>query len=134
MLPGKSQNSKLKITRDLQRLEAKNSQKCQNLGKKAKFWTYLNFPDMQSMIFSKRPINTTSIPKIRNIIVAFGNYRSKALKTVNFGQKLAKILSKIAKILSYQSFPGIQSIIFSRKTIRKTSIPTIRKIHSSIWK
>ena len=34
----------------------------------------------------------------------------------------------------YQNFPGIQSMIFSKKTIRTTSITKIRKIHSGVWK
>ena len=39
-----------------------------------------------------------------------------------------------AKILQNQNFPGIQSMIFSKTTIRITSIPIIRKIHSGVWK
>ena len=40
----------------------------------------------------------------------------------------------MTKISPYQKFPGIQSMIFSKKTIRTTSIPKIRKIHSGLWK
>ena len=40
----------------------------------------------------------------------------------------------MAKISPYQNFPGIQSMIFSKRTIRTTSIPKIRKIHSGVWK
>ena len=65
----------------------------------------MNFPDMQSMIFSKKTIRTTSIPKkLGTFISAFGSYRSTTLKTVNFGQKLAKILSKMTKIFVISEF------------------------------
>ena len=40
----------------------------------------------------------------------------------------------MAKILPYQNFPGIQSIIFSKRIIRTTSIPKITRIHSGVWK
>ena len=40
----------------------------------------------------------------------------------------------MAKISPYQNFPGIQSMIFSKRTIRTTSIPKIEKIHSGVWK
>ena len=33
-----------------------------------------------------------------------------------------------------QNFSGIQSMIFLKRTIRATSIPIIRKIHSGVWK
>ena len=45
-----------------------------------------------------------------------------------------KILLLHGQKLPYQNFPGIQSMIFSKRTIRTTSIPKIRKIHSSVWK
>ena len=41
------------------------------------------------MFSSKKTIRTTSIAKLGRYIVAFGNYRKKTLKTVNFGQKMA---------------------------------------------
>ena len=41
------------------------------------------------MIFSKKTIRTTYIPKIRKIHSGVLSYRSKTLKTVNFGQKMA---------------------------------------------
>ena len=34
----------------------------------------------------------------------------------------------------YKNFPGIQSMIFSKRTIRTTLLPKIRKIHSGVWK
>ena len=40
----------------------------------------------------------------------------------------------MAKNQPYQNFPGIYSMIFSKRTIRTTYIPKIRKIHSSVWK
>ena len=47
---------------------------------------------------------------------------------------MAKFWSLMAKNSPYQNFPGIQSIIFSKKTIRTNSIPKVRKIHSGVWK
>ena len=47
----------------------------------------------------------------------------KTLETVNFGQKMAKFGPYMAKISPYQNFLGIESIIFSKKIIRTTSIP-----------
>ena len=47
---------------------------------------------------------------------------------------MEKFRYSMAKNSPYQNFPGIQSIIFSKTTIRKTSILKIRKIHSSVWK
>ena len=38
------------------------------------------------------------------------------------------------QISPYQNFPGIQSMIFSKRTIRTTSIPKIRKIQSGVWR
>ena len=49
-------------------------------------------------------------------------------------QKRAKFWSYMAKIQPYQNFPGIQSMIFSKRTIRTTSIPKIWKIRSGVWK
>ena len=38
-------------------------------------------------------IQRSSIAKLGRFIAAFGSYKSKTLKTVIFGQKMAKILS-----------------------------------------
>ena len=40
----------------------------------------------------------------------------------------------MAKISPFQNFPGLWSMIFSKKTIRKTSIQKIRKIYTGVWK
>ena len=66
--------------------------------------------------------------------MVIGSYRSKTLKTVNFGQKMAKFWPQMAKFWPSQNFPGISTMIFSKRTIRTTSIPKIRKIHSGVWK
>ena len=42
--------------------------------------------------------------KLGRFIAAFGNYRSKTLKTVNFGQKMAKFLSYMAKNFAKSEF------------------------------
>ena len=76
------------------------------------------------MIFSKRTIRTTSIPKIGRFIAAFGR-KVKTLKTVNFGQKMAKFWPS-------QNFPGIYTMIFSKKTTRVVSIPKNMKIFSGV--
>ena len=76
----------------------------------------------------------SSIPKLGRFIAALRSYRSKTLKTVNFGQKRQNFCLKWQTICHNQNFPGIQSMIFSEKTIRTTSIPKIRKIHSGVWK
>ena len=70
-------------------------------------------------------IQRSSDQKLGRFMAAFRSYRSKTLKTVNFGQKMAR---------KYQNFTSIQSMIFSKRTIRTTSIPKIRKIHNGIWK
>ena len=50
------------------------------------------------------------------------------------GLKWTKFHYSMAKNLPYQNFPGIQSMISSKKIIRTNSIPKIRKIHSGVWK
>ena len=59
--------------------------------------------------------------------------QAKTLKN-GFWPKMAKFLSQIIKISPKQNFPGIWSMIFSKRTIKTTSIPKIRKIHSGVWK
>ena len=58
----------------------------------------------------------------------------KTLKTANFGQKLSNFGLKCQKFRHYKNFLGIQSMIFSKRTLRTTSIPKFRKIHSDVWK
>ena len=67
-------------------------------------------------------------------MAAFGSYRSKTLKTVNFGQKMSKFWPQMAKFWPSQNFPGIYTMIFSKKTTRVVSIPKIMKIYSGVWK
>ena len=50
-----------------------------------------------------------------------------------FAQMLEIVaLNDLVSVLS--EFPVLSSMIFSKKTIRTTSIPEIRKIHSDVWK
>ena len=83
------------------------------------------------MISSKKTIRTTSIPKFRNIHSGFWKLQAQNSK---IGLKLTNFYYSMTKNLPYKNFQGIQSMIFSKKTIRTTSKPKIRKIHSSIWK
>ena len=53
--------------------------------------------------------------KLERFIAAFGSYRSKTLKTVNFGQKMAKYWPQMAKFWPSQNFPGIYTMIFHTK-------------------
>ena len=85
---------------------------------------------IQSMIFSKKNVRTTSIPKIRNIHSGVWKLQAKNSK---IGLKWTNRYF-MAKNSPYQNFPGKQSMIFSKRTIRTTSIPKIRKIHSGVWK
>ena len=75
--------------------------------KMAKILPSQNFPGIQSMIFSKKTIRTTSIPKLGRFTAAFGSYRPKTLKNDYFGQKWTNFGLKVAKISPYQSLPGI---------------------------
>ena len=84
------------------------------------------------MIFLKKTLRTTSIP--RRYIEAFGSYRSKTFKTVNFGQKMSKFWPQMAKFWPSQNFPGIYTMIFSKKTTWVVSIPKIMKIYSGVLK
>ena len=63
------------------------------------------------------------------------DHKNKTKNLEVIGKKLSK-LSKLAKygLKFYQNFLGIQSVIFSKKTIRTTSKPKIRNIHSDVWK
>ena len=88
---------------------------------------YQNFSSTQSMIFSKTTTRATFIPKIRKIHSGVWKLKAKNLQTVNFGQKMAKFWRS-------QIFPGIYTMILSKKTTRVFSIPKIKKIYSSIWK
>ena len=43
----------------------------------AKFWPSLNFPSIQSMIFSKKAIKQLPYPKLGRFMTAFGVYKAK---------------------------------------------------------
>ena len=89
-LPGKSQNSKLKRTRDLRRLEAENSQKGQNLIKNGQILNIFEYPRHAEYDFSKKTIRTTSIPKIRMIHSGVWKIKLKTYKRPEIWSKMAK--------------------------------------------
>ena len=64
------------------------------------------------MIFSKRTIRAISIPKLGRFRAAFGSQRRKTFKTVNFGQKMTKFWTQIAKFWRSQIFKFCPSQIF----------------------
>ena len=96
-------------------------------------------------------IQRSSIPKIRKIHCGVWKLQAQNSK---IGLKWTKFRYSMCKNSPYQNFPGIQSMIFSKRTITTTSIPTIhsmigsperakiqrssipkiRKIHSCVWK
>ena len=47
---------------------------------------------------------------------------------------MAKFWPQMAKLWTSQNFPGINTMIFSKKTTRVVSIPKIMKIYSGVWK
>ena len=97
------------------------AKKWPNFGLKwPKFCHIRIFPAYTLKFYQIRPKEKIPYQKLRIFIEAFGSYRTKTLKTVNFGQKMAKISPK--------------SMVSSKKTTRTTSIPKIRKIHSGVWK
>ena len=67
-------------------------------------------------------------------ICSKGYFSAKKLSKQSILAKNGQIFVLMAKILPNQNFPGKQSMIFSKKTIRTTFIPKIRKIHSGVWK
>ena len=85
------------------------------------------------MIFSKKTIRTTSIPKIKKIHSGFWKLKAKKPQNCQFLPKNGQILATNRQILA-QNFPGKYTMIFTKKTIRTISIPKIRKIHSGVWK
>ena len=82
-------------------------------------------------IGSFRNQKTSWEPKSKKIHSSIWKLQAKNSK---IGLKWTKFRYSMAKNSPYQNFPGIQSMIFSKRTIRTTSIPKIRKIHSGVWK
>ena len=62
------------------------------------------------------------------------NQEDSQLRLEVIRQKLSNQLIFVLNGHSFQNFPGIQSMISSKKTTRTTSILKIRKIHSGVWK
>ena len=127
-----------KIHSGVWKLKAKNLQNCQFWPKNGLKWTkfrHIRIFQAYRVWFSERgPSEQLPYQKLGRFIVAFGSYRSKTLRTVNFGQKMAKFWPQIAKFWPSQNFPGIYTMIFSKKTTRVVSIPKIMKIYSGVWK
>ena len=94
---------------------------------------YQNFPGIQSMIFSKRTIRTTSVPKIRKIHSGLWKLKAKIFKTVHFGQKWPNFghkwpnlaISEFSRHIHYDFLKEDQRVVF---------IPKIMKIYSGVWK
>ena len=85
---------------------------------------YQNFPSIQSRIFLKRTIRTTSIPKIRKIHSGVWKLYAQNSK---IGLKWTKLCYSMAKNSPYQNFPGIQSMIFSKRNIRTFDPQNVKK-------
>ena len=85
------------------------------------------------MIFSKKTIRTTSIPKLRKIHSGVWKLYAQNSQT---GLKWTKFLYSIAKTSPYQNLArtGIFAMVFSKKTTRVVSIPKIMKMYSGVWK
>ena len=79
------------------------------------------------MILSKRSIKTTSIQKITKIHSGVWKLEANNLKNCQFWSKMAKFWPHMAKFWSSQNFPGIYTMIFSKKTTRVVSIPKLWK-------
>ena len=106
--PEKSQNSnKLKKGREIckhfLKIKAKNSQKGRNLVKNGQILNILEFSRHAEYYFFKEQYEKY---KLGRFIAAFGSYRSKTLKTVNFGQKWPNFGLKWPKIRHIRIFPA----------------------------
>ena len=93
----------------------------------AKILPYQNFFGIYNMIYSKKTIRTTSIPKISKIHSGAWKLKAKNLQNCQFWPKMAKFWPS-------QNFPGLYTMIFSKKNNITTSIPKISKIYSGAWK
>ena len=82
-------------------------------------------------IGSFRSLKTSGEPKIRKIHRGVWKLQAHNSK---IGLKWTKFRYSMAKNSHYTKFSGIQNMIFSKRTIRTTSVPKIRKIHSGVWK
>ena len=82
----------------------------------------------------EKHIRTTFIQKIGRFHSRIQKLQAKNFPKCQFWSKMANFWPQMAKFWPFQNFPGIQSMIFSKKTICTTSIPKIRRFHSSVWK
>ena len=62
--------------------------------------------------FQRGPYEQLPYQKLGRFIAAFGSYRAKTLKTVNFAQKMAKFWPQMTKFWLSQNFPSIYTMIF----------------------
>ena len=82
----------------------------------------------------EKHIRTTFIPKIGRFHSRIQKFSAKNLPKCQFWSKMANFQPQMTKFWPFQNFPGIQSMIFFKKTICTTFIPKIRRFHSSVWK
>ena len=73
------------------------------------------------------------VPKLKEVTVG-KNFQAKNSKNCQFWPKRGQLWTKMANFWPSQNLPGIQSIIFSKKNIKTTLIPKIRKFYRSVWK
>ena len=70
----------------------------------AKYSPHQNFPGIQSMIFSKRTIRTTFIPKIRMVQSCVWKLKARNLQNCHFWPKNVQILATNGQILAISEF------------------------------
>ena len=124
----------------------------------AKFWPSQNFPGIYTMIFSKETIRVVSISKkiqdtvwlvprkeskfkevpyqkLGRFIAAFGSYRSKTLKTVNFCQKWPNFHLKWPKFHQIRIFQAYRVWFPQRRPqeTQKTLTPSYLILWSGIY-
>ena len=86
------------------------------------------------MIFSKKTTRVVSILKIMKVHSGVWKILAKNTQKWLFWPEMAKFWPQMAKFWPPQNFPGIYTMIFSKKTTRVVSIPKIMKIYSGVWK
>ena len=67
---------------------------------------YQNFPGIQSMTFQRKRLEQLPYQKLGRFIAAFGSYRPKTLKTVNFAPKWPNFGLKWPKFRHIRIFPA----------------------------
>ena len=72
--------------------------------------------------------------KLRIFMAAFGSYRSKTLKTVNFAQKNGQNLVLNGKNFAISEFFRHIEYDFLKEDQKNNSRLKFKKIHSGVWK